>query len=116
AAALFAGPAPAQIQFTLTFDDPQSLLVGHESQTESSVLAAAALWARHLDHGGRQLELSIQVIGTTQTARGFGRSTTSGFVANRNGFDIFEQGAAYEIRTGIDPNGAAHDIEIGLNP
>jgi hypothetical protein len=39
------------------------------------------------------------------------------FVENRNGFDVYDQGMAGELRTGVDPNGATHDIElnIGLN-
>ncbi len=37
---------------------------------------------------------------------------TSGFVRNDGTCDIFEQGAAYEIRTGIDPNGATPDVRI----
>ena len=41
-----------------------------------------------------------------------GRSLTSVYVTTIDGIDIFEQGAAAEIRTGVDPNGATPDIEI----
>ena len=41
-----------------------------------------------------------------------GASATSGFVRNDGTRDIFEQGAAFEIRTGMDPNGATPDIRI----
>lgn len=108
-----ASGARADLRFSVVFNDPQGLLAGYESQIESNVLAAAALWAAHLEG---DVDLTIRITGTTDFPRGFGRSVTTGFVATRGGFDVFEQGAASEIRTGVDPNGAADDIEIGLNP
>ena len=43
-----------------------------------------------------------------------GASVVTGFVRNDGTRDIYEQGAAYEIRTGIDPNGADPDIRIRI--
>jgi hypothetical protein len=43
-----------------------------------------------------------------------GTSVSSGFVRNNGTRDIFEQGAAFEVRTGMDPNGADPDIRIRI--
>jgi hypothetical protein len=56
-----------------------------------------------------EVEISMANIPTMD-----GTSVATGFVRNDGTRDIFEQGAAYEIRTGIDPNGANPDIRIRI--
>ncbi|QDV33385.1 hypothetical protein [Tautonia plasticadhaerens] len=41
-----------------------------------------------------------------------GGSVTSSFVGNDGTYNVFEQGAVAEIRDGVDPNGASHDIQF----
>jgi len=57
-----------------------------------------------------EVEISFDPVILTAT----GASRTSAFVEVRNGVNIFEQGAAAEVRTGIDPNGVAPDAVITL--
>jgi hypothetical protein len=37
---------------------------------------------------------------------------TSSFAYDNGAYNVFEQGAAAEVRTGVDPNGATADIEL----
>ena len=102
-----------QIVFSVQFDDPGSILSPWQTQIESHILAAGALWAAELE-GTASLEVIVM---PGAVPRATGRSVTSSFVESAGGFNIFEQGAGAEIRTGFDPNGSTPDIEIvlGLN-
>ena len=42
--------------------------------------------------------------------------TTSAFVNNIDGINVYEQGVASEIRTGSDPNGALPDLYLKFEP
>src|SRR5690348_14311035 len=99
--------------YTVSFDDPGSSFSAYYSEIQGSILAAGADWNKYL--GGSNLSsIDIQVqFGPIPTANG--RSAATQFVNTLGGFNIFEQGAAFEARTGIDLNGASPDatIEIG---
>lgn len=83
-----------------------------ESLIVSNTVAALDLWTRHLA-GGAAIEVEIEVgYGVERAA---GSSLTSGFVRHEAGVDVYEQGVAYEIRTGRDPNAAKADLRILLN-
>jgi hypothetical protein len=72
--------------------------------------AAGAEWNRRLvGSGNLEVEISMANIPTMD-----GTSVSNGFVRNNGTRDIFEQGAAFEIRTGMDPNGAGPDIRIRI--
>lgn len=83
-----------------------------ESLIVSNAVAAMDLWTRHLA-GGAAIEMEIEVGYLVERAAG--SSLTSGFVRHEGGVDVFEQGVAYEIRTGRDPNLAETDLRILLN-
>lgn len=76
----------------------------------AALQAAGAEWNRHLvGSGSLEVEVSMANIPTMD-----GTSVSSGFVRNNGTRDIFEQGAAFEIRKGTDPNGADPDIRIRI--
>ncbi len=83
-----------------------------ESAIRANTVAAMDLWTRHLA-GGAAIEIEIALGAGVQRAAGY--SLTSGFVRHEGGVDVFEQGVAYEIRTGWDPNGAAPDLRVLLS-
>jgi hypothetical protein len=83
-----------------------------ESLIVSNTVAALDLWTRHLA-GGAAIEVEIEVGYRVQHAAG--SSLTSGFVRHEAGAAVWEQGMAYEIRTGWDPNDAEADLRILLN-
>lgn len=108
-----ASTADGPIVYSVTFNDPGSAYSAYYSAITSNLQAAGAEWARYVIGSGN---LEVEVVMTSSVPRMTGGSVTSGFVRNDGTRDIFEQGAAYEIRTGIDPNGATPDIRITINP
>lgn len=101
--------APAQINYTVTFNDPAHTYQAYYAAITSAIQAAGAEWASYLI-GSAQLAVQVDFDASKPTTNG--GSFSSGFVRNDGTRDIFEQGAAYELRTGIDPNGASPDIHL----
>lgn len=104
-----AGP----ISSSISFNDPLSEGAPFYSQISSHVDAALNLWGSYLA-GSASFEVQVDI--TSSTPRAAGGSFTSAFLRNNGQKNIFEQGAGYELRTGIDPNGADPDIHILFNP
>lgn len=110
-----AAAAAGQLTVNVRFDVTE----GELTPTERSDLAA------HIDQAGRDwFELmevdgprSIEVLLRVDNSipRATGASATSSFVGVVGGRNLFEQGAAAEVRTGVDPNGAAPDVIFSLN-
>ena len=105
-------PADEPIVFSVTIIDSGGAYSSYYPAITAAVEAAGAEWSRYLV-GSTNLEVEVTI--TSSVAVG-GYSATSGFVRNDGTRDIFEQGAAYELRTGIDPNGANPDILITVPP
>lgn len=101
-------PNALGITYNITFADPSGPYSSYYPAISAATQAAGAAWNRYLAGSGN-LEVEI-VINDAPTMNG--ASVTTGFVRNNGTRDIFEQGAAYEIRTGTDPNGADPDIRI----
>jgi hypothetical protein len=101
--------AHAGIVYNVTFDDPAGTFAPFYDQIRTHTLAAGARWDAFLC-GSANLDVVIRFDNAIPTATG--RSATSFFVRNNGVMDVFEQGAAGELRTGIDPNGADPDIEF----
>lgn len=100
----------ANVTYNISFADPGSVYASYYPAITAALQAAGAEWNRHLiGSGNLEVEVSFANISTMD-----GTSVSSGFVRNDGTRDIFEQGAAYEIRTGTDPNGADPDIRIRI--
>lgn len=96
--------------------DAASLREGIDTNLiRDNLLAAADAWTRHLNTASG-VRIDVIVRFDSSIPRAGGRSLTSSFVHNNGAFDVFEQGLASELRTGIDPNGSTPDVEIILNP
>lgn len=112
--ALSVNPAFATVMYTVTIDDPANLFLAYHAPIVSNVLAAGARWS-HFLVGDATIDLQIGFSGIP-TAEG--SSVTTGFVGTIGTLNVFEQGAAAEVRTGIDPNGPGSPdgvITIGTN-
>lgn len=103
--------ARAQVSFAVDFDTSASSLTSTQrSNITGHVQAAGRRWVEEMDiAGARSIEVRI-FLDNVPTANA--RSTTTAFVGRLENRDTFEQGAAHELRTGTDPNGATHDVEI----
>ncbi len=104
--------AGAAVTWDITVDDTGSLAF-YAEDIEANLAAAAAEWSRHL-LGSGSIEVVVELDSGLSTASG--RSATSTYVGHNGSYHVWEQGMAGEIRTGVDPNGAAHDVEINLSP
>ena len=109
---LSAGTLSANVSFSVTFVDPDGSYADLQPDIRRAVLAAGADWARYLrTPAGVTPSIEVQIeFGDNTTVNG--ASATSAYVATRDGYNVFEQGMAAEIRTGTDPNGAAPDVVI----
>src|SRR5687767_10271327 len=105
----FAAVGPAafgqQVSYTVAIEDPNLTSADLYQPIIQHVQAAGARWNNYL-RPATSIVLEVRVTITTDVVRGSGQSTTTSFVETRNGLNVFEQGAAAEVRTGIDPNQA----------
>jgi hypothetical protein len=107
-----AGMSQAAWQYTVEVVGGSAQARSFESAIRANTVAAMDLWTRHLA-GGAAIEVEIALGAGVQHAAGY--SLTSGFVRHEGGVDVYEQGVAYEIRTGWDPNGSEPDLRVLLN-
>jgi hypothetical protein len=77
------------------------------------VQAAGADWISKFQ--GINVNTALDVsIGFAAIPTANGRSASSSFVGSASGLNVFEQGAAVKIKTGLDVNGMAPDIEFNI--
>ncbi len=105
--------AHAGLSFDVNFNDPGGAYAAYYAGIAGNVISAGNQWASHFNAPSQNTTLSVS-IGFAPIATGNGTSATTNYVHTWNGIPTFEQSAAYEIRTGIDPNGAAADIFFNL--
>lgn len=110
--ALACSSALATTRIAVSFDDPAALYAPYHADLERVTQAAGAHWLDHFAFVAPGAELEVR-IGFAPIATATGRSMSSAFLwTDATGIDVFEQGAAHELRTGIDVNGGAADIEF----
>ena len=116
--AIVAPVAPAQqITYTVAFDDPSQTAADLYQPIIQHVQASGARWNAYLRPLTNViLEVQVVIPATNPPPRVTGRSTVASPVGMVGGLSLNEQGAAAEIRTGVDPNGAGPDIELVFNP
>jgi hypothetical protein len=106
------GPAHAAWSHSITFLGLSDATHPYEQRLSSTIGSALDLWTRHLA-GSASFEIEVMLTGDIE--RAMAHSLTSGYVHDAGPRQVFEQGIAYEIRTGLDPNGSAPDLRILLN-
>ncbi len=102
--------AQATVVFQVGFNDPGSVYSSYYDRIRRNVVAAGSEWASYFTSGynaSLQVQLSFADIATASSG-----SVTNWYVGQSNGYSTYEQGAAYEVLTGKDPNGATPDIRI----
>lgn len=112
-----AGTARAGVLWEVQFTDPGDLYAAYRSNITRMVQVAGADWVSHLTLPAATTTLSVAV-NFANIATANGGSVTSAYLrTDSNGINTFAQGAAHELNTGIDPNGAAADLQItfGVN-
>jgi hypothetical protein len=111
-AALLCTQAHADWRYSIHWPTGAPASTAYAQSIDTAVGSALGLWARHLS-GGADVEVQLEF---TDSVRGAtGASFTSKFVRHEGSYTLYEQGLAYEIRTGIDPNGTESDVRIRVN-
>lgn len=115
-APMLAAPAQAAVVFDVSFDASTSMLTTTEKTNITTHLQEAGRrWASLLAiDGARSIEIQVSIAGI---ATSDGASATSQAIGTVDGRTLYEQGVAYELETGVDPNGAQPDaiIRFGLD-
>lgn len=99
------------MQITATFQDPSGRFAGQADLLVKNAIAGFNVWTPYLAESSAAIDIKFHLVGGYSN-RGGGRSTTSVEVGSAAGVTIIDQGAAFEIRTGNDPNGVEADVEI----
>lgn len=111
---VLAGPALALDRIEFSFNDPSAQYSAYYADIQRVAAAAGNSWLDHFLDSAAPLSLGVQ-INFASIATATGRSAASAYLGDTvSGQRLFAQGAAYEINTGIDSNGAAMDIELTL--
>ena len=98
----------------VVFVDPAASYIAYYADLERTAVAAGQTWSQHFagDFSGVDLTVSINFAALATSS---GRSLSSAFVGTSgSGLTLWEQGAAHELRTGFDVNGALPDIEFNI--
>ena len=110
-----ASPLARAASWSVTVSD----LTGRYSSLYSTMIShtqiAGQTWSNFMQASGASIDVQI-LIHDVPSNRGGGGSSTTRLLKTVNGIKIYEQGAAWELRTGTDPNGATADIVIDLDP
>ncbi len=112
--ALALASASAHAGIEILFQDAQGLHVSRYQEIQRIAIAAGQDWLARFEPLGFEPVISVQ-IAFAPIATANGRSAMATQVGiTAAGLRLFEQGAAYELATGVDTNGAAVDVEITL--
>ena len=105
--------ASAQATFDVSFDASASVLSADErAEITSHVQAAGRRWMRVIPIAGpRSIDVRIS-ISDAPTANG--ASVTTALIGTIGGRETYQQGVAYELLTGIDPNDDEPDASIAF--
>jgi hypothetical protein len=110
AGALAAPPcALAQVRFAVNFDDPFGTYALYYGDLSRAVGAAGARWGTYLATPAPvTVDVRIGFSPSVRTANG--GSATLVLAGTVNGLASYTQGLAAHLATGVDPNGATHDV------
>ena len=114
--ATWSAPVVAAPSYSVSFNDPDGAYSSYYPEITTGVLAAGAAWNRYITGvPGSSLKLEREFVPSVATTDGASTSTT--YLRTVNGINIFEQGAATTLITGVSPNGLGPNgvIQIGTN-
>lgn len=96
--------------YTVTVNDPAH--IADDNLLKANIEAALSDWSRYIVGSG-VLEFVVEIKNTTRASGG---SATTVFVGTDGNRNIFEDGTASELNSGLDPNGTGYDGTITIDP
>lgn len=101
------------VAMAVTFDDLTGSHADDFALVESNLRAAGNDLSRHFaGASAANMEVLVRFVPGLEGING--HSVTPVPIGFADGATIYDQGAAYEVRTGIDPNGAAPDVIVNV--
>jgi hypothetical protein len=97
-------------KYTITLNDPNHL--SQDAALVAVTNTAAADWSQFIQGLGT---IDIQV-NVTPTTRANGGAATTVYDGTDGARTVYESGTAYELQTGVDPNGSSPDLIINVDP
>ena len=111
---LAAGVAQANVRIQVVFDDPTASFAAYYTDIERVTVAAGQTWGAGFQSFISGVDLMVRV-GFSDIATAAGRSLTAAYIGTgTDGIDLYQQGAAHKLVSGLDVNGDAADIEINF--
>gem|GEM_PF-1831812 len=102
------------VAWDVSVNDPGDAFIEYHPRLISFTQAAGTDWTKLLNADpDASIQVQINLVNTISTANA--ASVTTVHTGESGGLDVFEQGVAAELRTGVDPNGAAVDAIINLS-
>ena len=99
---------------TTTITNPATVSASLAAQIIANTQAAFGKWATKLT-GNANIEIEITLKTGMGTALATAGSGTSVFITEINGRNLFLDGTAAEMLTGVDPNGGSADIIVSVD-
>ncbi len=107
---------PSGFAFSIQISDPKTLLTGLETRGfEENLSAALEFWGQTI-RGRGTLDVLVRIDTSSSGGRFEATCTTSFYRGLYRGNTVAECCTTYELRTGMDPNGAMPDIIIDAIP
>ncbi len=99
-----------RIMFRVSFDDPDRHYSEYYAHIASNLVAAGESWGKHL-LGDARIDVEVDF---TDTLTAMGGSVDVVYVGRNSNRNVFQQGVAWEIVTGMDPNGDEPDARVSI--
>ncbi len=112
---MFQCSALAAVDWNVTIDDQIGSYASLYPAMIEQTKIAGATWASYMQTADTTIDVKISILNVVSN-RGSGRSETTHFLGRFNGIRLYEQSAAWELRSGNDINGALPDVLIELDP
>lgn len=113
-AAAGATSAGAATSIDVSFDDANGTYASYYAPIRANVASAGDEWIALFGLQSTPTRLQVQVDFSPVLETATGASFAANLLGVVDGLSLYEQGAAYKLRTGIDSNGTAADIRIEL--
>lgn len=106
---------PQSLNYSVKIIDPEKLLTPSEhSLLLANLDAAIKDWERYI-YGKAPLRIELRIASKTTGGRFDAASRTYVFLRKENELNVYEELAAYKLRTGLDPDPKLCDLYININ-
>jgi hypothetical protein len=109
-------PPPPVPTLQISLEDSGNVLtISTRSLLLSNIQAAFSLWAANINSSAA-VTATVRIVSNTQTGRIDCASTSNKFLKTVGGVSIWEESAAYKLRTGLSVNVGQPDLVIQIDP